>query len=299
MQLSDIPKPMRVSDTVRVWFVLMAVFGTAVSLQAQESTFRWVDFHSQKDQSVITWVTRALDAEKWTAIREIGVKYDAALVVTTWRPTPQSPPVADTFNVWSVSLTNRLVTPLLKGVNLRWLDWMPFGNNSAPEPAAIYDNCLGCAADTYFTAFRYDASRHVWAARWIRGGEAAPIWSANAPPGVAWTHVYAVMVDSTGRAMLGTWEHFDYGKQKPAEDVVYQYDVDPVSGLEQMLRLTGKDADRMEQKLCRAEDAVPGLAQGQDSLLCVDTLRPVYERQPITTPPANNRGQSYPGRRSR
>ena len=85
---------MRVSDAVRDWFVLMAVFGTAVSLQAQESTLRWVDFHSQKDQSVITWVTRALDAEKWTAIREIGVKYDAALVVTTWRPTPQSPPVA-------------------------------------------------------------------------------------------------------------------------------------------------------------------------------------------------------------
>lgn len=284
---------------MRVWGVLLAVLGTAVSMQAQAGTFRWVDFHSQKDQSVVTWVTRALEAEKWTAIREIGVEYDAALVVTTWRPSPQSPPDADTFNVWSVSLTNRLVTPLLKGANLRWLDWMHFGNDPAPEPTAIYDSCLGCAAETYFTAFRYDLSHHVWAARWMRGGEAAPIWSANAPPGVAWTHVYAVMVDGAGRGVLGTWDHFDYGEQKPAEDVVYQYDVDPVSGLERMLRLVGRDADAMEQRLCRAQDAVSGLARGQDSALCAETLRAQYQRTPITTPPANNRGQSFPGQRHR
>jgi hypothetical protein len=256
-----------------------------------------MDFHSEKDQSVITWVTRALDAAKWTAIREIGVQYDAALVVTTLRPSPQSPPTADSFNVWSVSLTSHLVTPILKGANLRWLDWMRFGTDGMPEPTALYDNCLGCAADTYFTAFHYDASRHVFAARWMRGGKAAPIWSDNAPPAVAWTEVYAVMADSNGRGLLGTWNHFDYGKQKPAGDFVYQYDVDPLSGLERTQQLTGKDADAMVQRLCRAQDAVPGLARGQNSVLCEETLRPQYERKPITTPPANNKGQAFPGNR--
>jgi hypothetical protein len=199
--------------------------------------------------------------------------------------------------VWSVSLTSHLVTPILKGVNLRWLDWMRFGADGAPEPTALYDNCLGCATDTYFTAFHYDPSRHVFAARWMRGGEAAPIWSDNAPPAVAWTEVYAVMADSNGRGLLGTWNHFDYGKQKPAGDFVYQYDVDPLSGLERTQQLTGKDADAMEQRLCRAQDAVPGLARGQNSVLCEETLRPQYERKPITTPPANNKGQAFPGNR--
>jgi len=34
--------------------------------------FRWVDFHAQRDQDTIVWVTRSLQPEKWTAIREIG-----------------------------------------------------------------------------------------------------------------------------------------------------------------------------------------------------------------------------------
>ena len=43
---------------------------------------------------MVVWVTRSLQPEKWSAIREIGVEYDAALVVTTLRANPQSLPVA-------------------------------------------------------------------------------------------------------------------------------------------------------------------------------------------------------------
>jgi hypothetical protein len=130
-----------------------------------------MDAHSPKDQDVIVWVTRSLAAEKWTAIREIGVEYDAALVVTTLRATPQSSPTADTFAVWSVSLTNHSLTPVLKGVNLRWLDWMRFAEGAPQELAVLYDSCSECAADTYFTAFRYDMAQHMWTGRWMRGGE--------------------------------------------------------------------------------------------------------------------------------
>ena len=99
--------------------VALAATGLAlpISVPAQQSpdNFHWVDFHSKQDQDVVVWVTRSLDPEKWTAIREIGVEYDAALVVTTLRKTPQTPPTLDSFSVWSVSLTNHSVNLLLIG----------------------------------------------------------------------------------------------------------------------------------------------------------------------------------------
>jgi hypothetical protein len=265
-------------------------------LAAQQSpdAFRWIDFHSQHDQDVVAWVTRSLEAAKWTAIREIAVEYDAALVVTTLRATPQSPASDDTFTVWHVSLTSHVAAPLLQGVNLRWLDWMRFADGAATEPAILYDNCAECAADTFFTAFYYDQPRHMWMARWLRGSQGIPLWSANPPQGVALTQAYAALVEPNGRELIGTWSHFDYGKQKPPDDFVYRYDLDPFSGLERMQLLSGKDALAMKERLCRAQAASPGLARGQDGPLCQQAAKPRPERKPVTTPPANNRGQSAP-----
>jgi hypothetical protein len=262
--------------------------------QQAPDNFRWIDFHAQKDQDVVIWVTRALAVENWTAIREIAVEYDAALVVTTKRANPQTAATADTFSVWSVSLTDHTVTPLVSGVNLRWLDWMRFADGAPQELAVIYDNCHDCAANTYFTAFHYDVRVHQWSARWIRGGQGAPLRSANTPPGIQWTQVYAGIAEPNGREFIATWSHFDYDNKKPSNDVVFRYDLDPFSGLERSLQLVGKDADDMQLRLCRAQDAVPDLQRGQDSQLCRDLIKPIPERRPVTTPPANNRGKSAP-----
>jgi hypothetical protein len=256
--------------------------------------FHWVDFHSPKDQSVVVWVTRSLAVEDWTAIREIGVEYDSALVVTTKRATPQSAANADTFAVWSVSLTNHSYAPLLKGVNLRWLDWMRFADGAPHELAVLYDNCHDCAAITYFTAFYYDLRQHGWVARWIHDGQGVPLLSTNTPPGVEWTQVYAGIAEPNGREFIATWSHFDYSNKKPSDDFVFRYEVDPFSGLERSLQLTGKDASDMGLRLCRAQDAVPDLQRGQDSPLCQRLVKPVPERRPVTTPPGNNRGKSAP-----
>lgn len=254
-----------------------------------------MDFHSVKDQDIIVWVTRSMDPEKWTAIREIGVLYDAALVVTSLRGNPQGSPGADVFTVWSVSLTSHTAaTPLLKGVDLRWLDWMQFSDSSIPELALLYDDCRECAATTYFTALHYDMSQHLWTARWLRGGQAVPVWNANAPDGVRLTRVYAVLSQPNNRQLVGTWNHFDYGRQKPPEDFVYRYDLDPTSGLERTQLLSGKEADAMKQRLCAVQGAEAGLARGQDSPLCQQTAHPRAERRPVTTPPANNQGRSVP-----
>lgn len=265
------------------------------SLTAQQApdSFRWIDFHAQADQDVVIWINRSLAVANWSAIREIGVEYDAALVITTERATPQSAPNTDTFTIWSASLTDHSITPLLKGVNLRLADWMQLADGRPRELGAVYENCTGCEASTFFTAFHYAAEQHAWAARWMRGDHAAPVWSANSPAEM--TQVYAVLSEPGGRQYLASWRHFDYGKQKPEDNFVYVYDADPATGLDRTDLLKGAQAEAIEQRLCQAQNAMPGMARGQDSALCQPAAaRRSSGRGPVTTPPANNHGHSAP-----
>ena len=268
------------------------------SAQQTSGNFRWIDFHSSRDQNIVVWVTRSLEVEKWTSIREIGVVYDAALVVTADRPGPQSLPGDDSFTVWNASLTSHVIAPLLKGVNLRWLDWENFADGAPAEPAVLYDNCRECAASTFFTSFHYDFAHRMWTARWIRGGQGILVWNANPPtaPGVAWTQVYALMSGAENRASIATWNHFDYGKKRQPSDTIFRYDVDPMTGLDRTVELTREDADAMKLRLCRGQDAIQNIERGQDSELCQQLLDTRPQRKPVTTPPANNRGQSVAGR---
>jgi hypothetical protein len=286
-------------DLRRRLIAVAAVLALVLPLRAQQTSgsFRWIDSHDPKDQNIVAWVTRSLQVEKWTAIREIGVVYDAALVVTTDRAGPQSPPSGDAFTIWNVSLTSHVVAPLLTGVNLRWFDGEHFAADAPEELTVLYDNCHDCSASTYFTSFHYDVPHHMWAARWVRGGQGVLVWNAIGPSassGIAWTQVYAVMGGADGRALICTWNHFDYGKEKRPSDTLFRYDVDPVSGLERTVELTRDEADAMELRLCRGQDIVQGLARGQDSALCQQLLNAQPQRKPVTTPPANNRGKSVP-----
>lgn len=269
---------------------------SAHSLPAPQTSenFRWIDFHAQTDQNIVAWVTRSLVVAKWTSIREIGVVYDAALVVTSERANPQATPGADTFNVYSVSLTSHVVAPLLSGVDLRWFDRVRFSDGAPEEWPVLYDNCHDCAPNTYFTAFYYDVRSHAWGARWMSGGHGVPVWNVDHPANVNWTQVYAVMTGGEGHVALYTWNHFDYGKEKPAEDYLYRYDLDPFSDLDRTVMLSNNDVDSAKLDLCRAQDAVQGLARGQGSALCQQLLKERGARQPVTTPPANNHGRSQP-----
>lgn len=276
-----------------------AALALSVPLFAQQTsdTFRWIDFHSPKDQNIVAWVTRSLTVEDWTAIREIGVVYDAALVVTTKRSKPESSPSDDAFTIWNVSLTSHVAAPLLKGVNLRWFDWEHFQPGQPEELTILYDNCVNCAASTYFSALYYDLPHHMWQARWIRGGQGALAWSAmpQSTSGIVWTQVYAVSTGAQDLAKLCTWNHFDYGKQRPPSDTIFCYDVDPFSGLDRTAEVTGRDnLSATELSLCRGGSTVQGLERGQDSALCQQLLNARPERKPATTPPANGQGRSSP-----
>ncbi len=278
-----------------VGLIALAMVSVTSSCTAQApDTFRWIDFHSQADQDVVVWVTRALDEQRWSAIREIGVEYDAALVITTLRASPQATPNRDVFTIWSVSLSDRKLTHIADGASLRLTDWLLLNVGQGRELGALYDDCTDCQATTYFTAFHYDLRSHTWAGRWMQGGNGVPVWTMRSPPGVTQTQVYAVMADPNGHETLGTWNHLDYGKQRPAEDLIYRYDLDWQSDVERTEQLSGHDAATMKDRLCRAQDAVPGLSRGQDSSLCQASQKPHYERKPTTTPPPNNQGQSRP-----
>jgi hypothetical protein len=291
---------MRLASFPRLSGLVFPVFFFASSLAAQQtsSVFHWVNFHSPQDESIVVWVTRSLQVDQWTAIREIGVQYDAALVITSFRASPQALPADDTFTVWSASLTSHLATRLITGVNLRLFDWERFTDGGSEDLTALYDNCRACSTQTYFTAFYYDVAHHMWGARWVNGGqgggEGAPVWTANTASEPGWTQVYAVLAAGDGHVELCTWNHFDYGKEKPPTDVLYCYDRDPFSGLDCSQALGREQAEQMEVRLCRGQDAVQGLERGQDSPLCQELVNPRNERRPVTTPPANNRGRSVP-----
>lgn len=297
---SDIPESMRAGLSSRLLLCLAAALAFTLplppALHAQQTsgTFRWIDFHNPKDQNIVAWVTRSLTMEKWTAIREIGVVYDAALVVTADREGPQAIPGNDSFTIWNASLSSHVVAPVLKGVNLRWIDWVHFAPDAPEELAAIYDNCHDCAASTFLTSFHYDVAHHMWAARWIRGGQGALVWNAVPPtvPGVTWTQVYALMSGAENRAFVCTWNHFDYGKTRAPSDTLFRYDVDPLTGLDRTAELTREDAETMKQRLCSGQDVVEGVERGQDSDLCKQLVDVRSQRKPVTTPPANNRGRA-------
>jgi len=285
------------------YWLIVGVIGFVPSFtRAQQApeTFRWINFNSHtipKDQDIAIWVTRSLVVENWTAIREIGVEFDAALVVTTNRANPQAAPTEDSFTVWSVSLTTHEIKPLIHGSNLRWLDWMRFSVDAPMEPAVLFDSCSGCAADTYFTSFHYDPAQHGWTARWVRGGLAVPLWSANPPGGVTLSQAYAGLAEPNGRELVGTWSRYDFHNNKRPEDLIYVYDLDPVNGTDRIRQLGSKDAEAFKQKVCSAQGTVPGLVRGQDGPLCLPEGQPLghrWERKPVTTPPANNHGQSQP-----
>jgi hypothetical protein len=124
------------------------------------------------------------------------------------------------------------------------------------------------------------------------------VWNAVPPsaPGVTWTQVYALMSGAENHAYLSTWNHFDYGNKRQSSDTIFRYDVDSTTGLERTVELTRESAEAMKLRLCRGQDAIQNLERGQDSPLCQQLLSAQPQRKPVTTPPANNRGQSASGR---
>ena len=157
--------------------------------------------------------------------------------------------------------------PCSRGFNLRWVGFMTLSEGETQEPGALYDSCSECAPDTYFTTFHFDPSQHIWEARWMRGGQGVPVWSANPhgrsglDTGLCRSFRKRMAARSWARGIVSRIQQ----RRSLWRTFVYRYDVDSMSRLERTQLLSGKDAEAMKVRICRAGDVLPGLARGQDS----------------------------------
>ena len=176
---SDIPRAMRVPvpNCLRFHPQQCRPPITPLSTAQAPDTFRWIDFHAAK-RSGRGGVGDAPSTAK------SGRRSARSVCNTTRhslprrpRATPQSATNRDTFSIWSVSLSDRALTHIADvGENLRLVDWLLLNAGQGRELGALYDDCTDCQATTYFTALRYDLRQHIWAARWMQGGQERMRW---------------------------------------------------------------------------------------------------------------------------
>jgi hypothetical protein len=274
---------------------VLLLFFCVSNVRAQApADFHWVDL--EKDQWMVNTVRKALHDETFTAIRDIGLVGDAALVFTSNRSRPDAIPDTDSMSVYAASLRTPESRKLISGYQVHSVGWTSMVKDHRGELAATYLDCVQCESTMFFTTFYFDGKADTWQVRWAANQHGAPLTSKPANKAYAIQQVYAVLGGADGREALVTWSHYDYNNSKKADDFIYKYDVDPISNLDRVQRLSGKDVSEMELRLCQADQAWPVLRYGQDGPIChalvqAKSSRP---RHVTTTPPAQNEGRSRP-----
>ncbi len=171
------------------------------------------------------------------------------------------------LSAYDLSLKYETATLLMTGAGLRFAGWLRFTREDQPELVATYQDCAGaCQKTTFFTTFYLDQKTREWKSRWPRTIAGAPLFSEGQEANGG-QQVYALMVDDTGRATLGTWQHYS-GRKRRDSDYVFAYHLTQWTQNDVIDRLEGSAARTMQLKLCRAQDEALGIAAGQDSAVC-------------------------------
>jgi hypothetical protein len=229
--------------------------------------FAWVDMKA--DSKMVERVNYLLANKPYTALREIGVVGQQALVIATLRKDPTANPLNDSFTAYGVSLRDGSVEELLDGTNLKYFDWQKFYDYDTPELLATYDDCAQCKATTFLTAFYIDRKTKRWGARWRREIAGAPLYSAD--PGKS--YVYALFINVDQRVVLDTWASYpEQKKSSRGGEYLFEYRIDPMSDQGTSRPLAGRDVPPVKERLCRGQDVVFGIAGGQDSAACKDLV---------------------------
>jgi hypothetical protein len=189
------------------------------------------------------------------------------LAVVAKRPSSTALPNESTISVYDLSLKYETAKLLLSGAGLRFAGWLRFTREDQPELVATYEDCAAaCQKTTFFTAFYLDQKTREWKSRWPRSIAGAPIFSEGQEANGG-QQVYALMVDDTGRAVLGAWQHYS-GRTRRDSDYVFAYHLTQWTLQDVTETLSGASARTMETRLCRAQDEALGIAGGQDSPMC-------------------------------
>src|SRR3954454_16083289 len=105
--------------TILTAILFCACCAQSASGQAMEG-FSWTDLH--QDTERVAAVLKSLEGEKFTALREIAVVGDAALVITSTRATPTAKPEQDQYTAYSLDLKSPDQKPdlLMTGTHLQF-----------------------------------------------------------------------------------------------------------------------------------------------------------------------------------
>jgi hypothetical protein len=250
----------------------LCVSGSPISHAQVIDGFAWVDLKT--DTQTVAKVAGFLSDKHHTAIREIGVAGQQALVITSLRKDVTANPLNDVFTAYGVSLRDGSVEELLDGTNLKYIDWQKFYDYDTPELVATYDDCAQCKATTFLTAFYIDRKTRRWGARWRREAAGAPLYSAD--PGK--NYVYALFMNVDQKVVLDTWVSYPEQnktggrgaalKSSRGGEFLFEYRIDVLSDQGTSRPLSGRDVLPVKQRLCAGQNVVFGIAGGQDGEAC-------------------------------
>jgi len=274
-----------------VWAAFGAVRGRAQVLDG----FAWVD--QKTDTATMASVAHILRDVDYTSILQVGYLAPSAVpdstdggetreagpppvasallphdshifAVVAKLPTPTALPSEAVVSVYDLSLKYETSRLLLTGANLHFSGWLRFTREDQPELVATYQDCAGpCQKTTFFTAIHLDRKTGEWQARWPRSISGAPLFSEGQEANGS-QQVYALLVDDTGKAVLGTWQHYPGKSSDRASDYVFSYHLTQWTFEDVTEPLEGAAARAMEARLCRAADEALGIAGGQSSSIC-------------------------------
>ena len=263
----------------RISFVKCLLVSLAISATAHgqmPAGFRWVDF--KRESATVQKVEQALKSEDYTAIREILLKDEFALVMAVRRESWQATPAEDQWLVYSVSTKSGDVRKLLSAYDLQTKSWFQFYSRDTQDLGITYLHCDECEPASLFTVLHYD-HRDGWRARWANKEDTnhPGIVFRVTDVGEPYTNedvdqVFAVFAPKDGIASVGTWYHSrDLATGKLSDDVV-RYSVDPSTGEDRSTVLTGSKAKEWELQLCKVANSWSGPAMGQSSRACKGVL---------------------------
>jgi hypothetical protein len=222
-------------------------------------------------------VRRALQGEAFTAIREVCVEENFALVMTAWREGGSPTPDYDLWTLYNISLATGKRETLASGYGVKLLDWIGSGQK---ELAISYFHCWECEASTLFTTLHFVEGRG-WRARWHEGkqdasypkpGVVALVTDVGDPyDDTVVDQVFAVVAQPNDSFAVGSWFHSRDTKSGKIEDYVERYWID-AKGIDRFERLSGAAARPWQRIICDPKNSITQLTEGLESKSCKTAL---------------------------
>lgn len=242
------------------------------------ASFRWVNFKREPD--TVSRIAAVLKTEEYSAIREIGLIADSALVFTTARETDTDTPDGDRWTVYSVSAGTQTVRKLFSGFEVRIAAWLKFVPGRDGDLGITYMDCSGCEPAMLFTALHFEPGEG-WRPRWAPKNPDRPpgILLMSSDAGTPYTdedvdQIWAVLAPPSGPASVGTWYHARNLRTGKVTNVVTKWQVDRSAQKEESITLSGSAAATWQRTICKPVDGVSTLMGGQNAKNCIRVLHP-------------------------